>query len=862
MPQPDDAPNAETTAEMVGVPMGGVGAGCIEMGHDGRFRNITINNNRTSSTRIPRSPGELLAVRVSRRGKTFTRVLQSSSDIPFEEAGISPGFTPEEQLTWRGLYPTARYALNDPKFPIEVRWRAFSPIIPYDIDASTLPVLYLTVELGNPTDDVLDASILFNWENLNGCTRDSFPEARGHIEPIPLTLALPPDKALKDDDSDAAQQLKRSYIGFEFGSPSDVLSNADGHYCLVIKPESHIEVSLASWNERDPAQVNELWRCFRDEGFLGNAFNESEDAHSGAICCSMGLNPKSRRQVIFVLTWFCPRFEVGGVDYGNGYTNQYRDASEVAVRALKYYGYYAGAVESWQKRFLSSTLPAWFNRMLINNNYVFSTNTVLAKDGRFAMMESTDDPVMGALDRRFHSSLGTLLFFPEFEHRELAQFSKAQNPESPGRINRYLGELDLNSPSYGGTPDELIDINPKFVLMAYRNYHMTGRRAALEQLYPRLKQAMEYMLTKDHDKDGLPEQHGISTTFDHHPIHGVNSYTSSLWIAALRAYSRIAQRLGHKDEARHYEEMYARAVQRFEQCLWIQDKGYYRLYCDVESSRHKRDEAREDGCHSGQLAGQWFSDFLCLGHVFPPDHVQLAIDAMWQLNEVPYREKKRQAAELRRLGRTPVDTPSRSELSWPAFYVTHCACLHVTHGNAGRGLYCVQRIYEDIHTQAGRTFNQPLAWDTGLNRPADGGRDRHMGSPSIWHMLYALEGFYLDIPDQTVWVRPSLPTGISRLSAPLFTPSCLGWLDFEEDQGPSYQQRVRIAFDSPIRIKAMVLRIPAGVRDVQIEFISPAGTETTEHMHGYDGNEHLIEIQPSHPVLINGPLTVYLQQIV
>lgn len=840
--------------------MGGVGAGCIEMGPDGRLRNITINNNRTSATRIPVSHGSFLAVRAARRGKIFTRMLQASSEIPFEEAGVCPNLTLVEHLAWQGLYPTARYALTDPKFPLEVRWRAFSPIVPYDIDASTLPVLYLTVEVHNPTDDSLDASVLFNWENLNGCVRNDCPEARGPVKPIPLTFALPPDKLPRDDDSEAAQQLRSTHIGFEFGSLASVRSNAQGHYCLLQKPASHADMTLRVWDERNHEQIADLWRSFHDEGHLGNSSSEDDAAHSGALCCTMALDPKSRRQTVFILTWFCPRFEIDGFDYGNGYTNQYRDASDVALRALKYYSYYVDAVESWQKRILSSSLPAWFNRMLVNNNYVFSTNTVLTKDGRFAMMESTEDPVMGSLDRRFHSSLGTLLFFPEFEHRELAQFGKAENPEQPGRIYRRLGRLGLNAPSYGDTPDELMDLNPKFVLMAYRNFHMTGRRAALEQLYPRLRQAMEYMLTRDGDGDGLPEQHGISTTFDHHPIHGVNSYTSSLWILALRAYARIARRLGHRDEAHRYEEVFARALQRFDQCLWIEEKGFYRLYCDVESSRHKRDESREDGCHSGQLAGQWFSDFLCLGHLFPPAHVQLAIDAMWQLNEMPHRERKRRAAELKRQGKTPHLGPQRSELSWPAFYLTHCACLHIAHGNAGRGLYCAQRIYEDLHHHAGRTFNQPLAWDLGANQAVGWGRDRHMSPPSIWHMLYAIEGFFLDMPEQRLWVRPNLPKGIARLSAPLFTPSCLGWLDFEVDEGPPYRQRIRVAFDSPIRIKSMVVRIPPTVQNVLVDFVSPAGREQTEHVLGYDGDEHLVEIQPLQPVLINGPMTVVLQQ--
>lgn len=43
---------AESAQQTAGVPLGGVGAGCCELGRDGRFRNITINNNRTSDARI------------------------------------------------------------------------------------------------------------------------------------------------------------------------------------------------------------------------------------------------------------------------------------------------------------------------------------------------------------------------------------------------------------------------------------------------------------------------------------------------------------------------------------------------------------------------------------------------------------------------------------------------------------------------------------------------------------------------------------------------------------------------------------------------------------------------------------------
>lgn len=837
--------------------MGGVGAGCIEMGLDGRFRNITINNNRTADTRIPVSPGAFIAVRATRRGKVFTRLLQSSSDVPFEAAGVAAPYTPEEQLGWRGLYPCARYQLNDERFPVTVRWRAFSPIVPYDLDASTMPVLFLTVEMENPGEDVFDVASVVNWENLRGCTRGHSPEDRGEIRRVPIAITIPPEKFLVGDDEERLRlekQAQETFIGLEFGSAQDIATNADGHYCLVAQPQRAVEVSLRTWNERDPAEVADFWHAFHYEGFAGNQFARSAAAHSGAVCCSAPLGPKSRVQFIYALTWYCPRFEVSGINYGNGYANAFKNAREVVQRALKHYAYYGSAVEAWQKRFVGSSLPQWFSKMLVNSNSVLSTNSFLAQDGRFAMMETPEDPLMGSIDRRLHSSLGTLLFFPELEHRELSLFAKAKDESQPGRIYRRLGRLSLDEPSFGDQPDELMDINPKFVLMACRNFQMTGRRAAIERMFPRLQQAMEHVLSRDKDRDALPEQRGVSTTFDNWPIYGVNSYTSSLWIAALRAYIRLARHVRREDEARRYEEVLARALKRFEECLWLEEKGYYRVYCDVHGEG-KDDKERQDGCHSGQLAGQWYADFLTLGHLFPPERIESALDAMWRMNEMPYQERRRS----RTRGKDAPD-PARHELTWPSFYLTQCACLHMYHNHPNRGLWCVQRIYQDLQAQGGRTFNMPLSWDVAANEPAGWGADRHMSATAVWHVLYALQGFFLDIPAQTLWLRPNLPQGVHSFSSPILTPFCLGSMEFHDERTDKYRQKVRVAFDSPIRLKSVVLRIPGDVPDVRVSFNSPTGIEETQHVIGYDGTERLVEILPRDSVMVNGPMTIVLEE--
>ena len=92
---------AEGTSKPVptGVPLGGVGAGCIEFGRDAVFRNVTINNNRTSGARIPYLPNAFLAITANDREDRHTRILQPATRLPFEAAGVEPTYTSTKEQT-------------------------------------------------------------------------------------------------------------------------------------------------------------------------------------------------------------------------------------------------------------------------------------------------------------------------------------------------------------------------------------------------------------------------------------------------------------------------------------------------------------------------------------------------------------------------------------------------------------------------------------------------------------------------------------------------------------------------------------------------------------------------------------------
>jgi uncharacterized protein (DUF608 family) len=709
-----------------------------------------------------------------------------------------------------------------------------APIVPYDTDASTLPVLMVVFELDNPHEHHVEASVLFNWENVCGCTRMETPEERGTID-----VVRPSDtEEGVDEDTTGASASPPGVgpMGLVFGRLAPHRTNAEGHYALLAKNVPGSTVSVKTWDERDLRELEQLWKQFENEGALDDGIAGRQEAHSGSVCCSASIPPHSQQQFAFALAWYCPRFVVDEVDQGNGYTNAFPHAPAVAAHALRYQPYYLQAVQDWHNRFLSSSLPRWLSKILIDSCHVFSTNTVYTRDGRFAMVETAEEPMTGALDRRFHSSLGLLLFFPRLEFLELEAFAQAEPEDDPDRLYRYLGTWSTRSPSYGPTSEELMDLGPKMVLMAYRDYCMTGRSAPLERMFPRLKYVMRYLLEKDHDGDGLPEARDFTITFDEWRFSGVNSYAASLWLAAVRAYARLARRFGEPEEARRYEDLYSKGARTFRERLWNPEGECFFFHDNANPNPGAREPAAH-GCHSGQLAGQWYADFLALGDLVPGTQVRKALAAIYHNHE---------------------ENPPPS--SWPAFHITHYSCLEITHGDPQRGLQSVKRARDRI-VKRGRIYNQPLCWNLEENLPENWGQHRHFGALAWWHVFHALQGFLLNIPDQILCLCPNLPRDMQELRVPLLSPVSFGWLNFWEEEAGGYSQRLEISFDSPVSVRTLVLRIPPNASEVVVKCLGPDGLVTVDHDTKLEGNRRTLRIRPRVELTIQETITIEVKEV-
>ena len=140
----------------VGMPVGGIGAGQLYLGGDGRLWHWDIFNlpaarpTDDSHYRKPLEPDAKLAQHFSLTVNGTTRTLDAT------------GFP---DITFRGEYPIARVDYADAAVPLTVSLEAFSPFIPLNTDDSSLPATILHFTVRNPSAVPVTATLAGTLEN-------------------------------------------------------------------------------------------------------------------------------------------------------------------------------------------------------------------------------------------------------------------------------------------------------------------------------------------------------------------------------------------------------------------------------------------------------------------------------------------------------------------------------------------------------------------------------------------------------------------------------------------------------------------------------------------------------------------------
>jgi non-lysosomal glucosylceramidase len=386
------------------------------------------------------------------------------------------------------------------------------------------------------------------------------------------------------------------------------------------------------------------------------------------LAARVTLPPGGRARLRFAVAWDLPvaRFG-GGRRWARRYTREWGTtgtrAAELAARALACLPDWRAAIEAWQRPILESPdRPAWYKAALFNELYFLVDGGTLWPDlapddaaaveglerplAELAILECFDYPFYDTLDVHFYASFALSALWPGLQVSISRAYAATVAIDDPTTITiEASGEPAIRKvpgalPHDLGGPDEdpLVrvnryafqevngwkDLNPKFVLQAWRDAALAVDRAAfVAEVWPAVMAAMDHIAAFDRDGDGLPEHDGRpDQTYDTWPMRGPSAYGGSLWLAALRAAAAFARAVGDEDRAATWTAMGERASASFVERLWTGRSFRY----------DGSDGPTSDSVMADQLVGQWYADVCGLGDLVPPELVERALRHVYELN--------------------------------------------------------------------------------------------------------------------------------------------------------------------------------------------------------------------------------------
>ncbi|HTQ22469.1 GH116 family glycosyl-hydrolase [Mycobacterium sp.] len=650
------------------MPLGGIGTGNLAICADGGLRQWQLHNIGNHDGALP---GSFFAVRVSRWEPPLDQVrilqgpLRDSTGTPLVTDDVVPDWQRDllsrhpgvAGTTFSGTYPIARVRYLDPGLPLDATLEAFNPLVPLDVDASSIPAALFTFRLVN-TDSCA----------LHGTLGAAVQNAVGWDGITPVDGVRAPGYG-----GNTNRLLRRA------GWTSIVLENATladdapGAGQLVLAADDARAAALTQW--RDPAEFVTFLRSRALASgaprlaFAAGTADPQRHAPHGASGASpagstwnaglgvpFSLQPGEERLIRIALTWYFPNryvnFEQFGPDrpewgrsrfwLGNYYATRYGDAQEVFERVRHEWHTLREATGAWTGTLarcgLDDAAATHFAAQLAT---VRSPTCFRAADGRFFAFEGVLGASTMMWSGRYGGSCplncthvwnyaqGLAAAFPQLERNMRdTEFEIMQAPagQLPHRViaPTYLPQL-WDEP-IGGPGEPALDGMLGTVLKAYREYRCGADRDWLAHVWPNLTRLLGHV-DRTWNVDGTGMLSGVQPSTYDIDITGYNPFTGTLWLAALRAAETIALLLDDADAAAAYRATFGQASKSYDETLFTGEYYAQRLPSGLDT-RYQWGT----GCLSDQLIGQWWAHQLGLGYLLPTEHVRTALAAVVRHN--------------------------------------------------------------------------------------------------------------------------------------------------------------------------------------------------------------------------------------
>jgi non-lysosomal glucosylceramidase len=766
----------------ISLTLGGIGTGSIQIdGHAQRAVWQIFGNHQHAAV-----PHSFFAVRVKAAdAQPVVRALQTTPVGPFAAM---------HALSFCGEYPFGWYEFEDAGVPVKIRLETFNPLVPLDVRSSAIPCAIFNLSVSNPTEGSVEVSFLAAQQNAVGYLADRPIQGRSY-------------PGYGGNRNRVLRAGKATVLHLTSDQPKDAPGGGD---MALVATIPHATAS-ASWEDLDKLA----------EGFAAGTLSGPDQAGpslagetiDGALAVSFRLEPGEKRTAAFVLTWHFPNVSHGAGAWGgagNMYANWWPDALAVARELEENLGELSRNTRLYHDSLYQSNLPYWLLDRISSQVAVLRSRTCFwAKDGYFGGWEGCCPAAgccQGNCNHVWHYAQAHARLFPTIARRMRQQEFHYQSADGaiPHRQPKSF-------PAFDGQCGA--------VLNSYREYLMSADRKWLDQNWPRVKKAMDYIIiTWDKDEDGVPAGPQWNTLDG--ALGGSSSWLGTLYLAALAAAEKMALLQNQPQAAKRYAEIRASGCEKQDRTLF---NGEY--YIQIPEDKPQEDYAT--GCHIDQVLGQWWAHQLDLGWLYPPDRVRTALRSLLKYN---FRGNFQGLQQLPRKF-VADDDPGLQMITWPkgprpakvirygdevmTGFEYSAAAAMVQAGLLREGFAVVRAISirYDGRLRTGLTASDTASWGYSGNPFGDDECGKfYARAMSVWSMLLACQGYIYDGSAGLIGFRPIWEPE-DHVS---FFTAAEGWGLFRQRRQDNEQtERIEVRYGK-LHLGSLVFELPENTRPEKV----------------------------------------------
>ncbi|MEI7848902.1 MAG: GH116 family glycosyl hydrolase [Chloroflexota bacterium] len=801
----------------IAMPIGGIGAGCVNFNGQGGLQDFSIRNTPSISA-MPDAHHSLdcgfAAIHLPASG--VSRILEGP--IPVEriynqglkgqgyQAGGYEGLPRFRNCTFKGEYPFGKVGLQDDRVPLKVSITSFNPFIPLDDKNSSLPCVALEYTFQNTSRETVAFEFSYHlshlaYDHINA----DFSKTRNAV--IPGTGAYLYNT--EDENSSLFGSCALGVVGFS--------------------PEIKAMWFRGGWFDG----ISALWREISTGSFTPNAGAQlgMEKGRNGAsILLKAELKPNEKITFPILITWHFPNVHYafgeentdslldvasfaqhGSPGCGPGcdcnsskparwhpyYASHWKNAQDVLDYMQANYSSLRARTTAFHNALFASSLPGYVLDAVSANLAIIKSSTVLRQaNGNLWGWEGCfcdHGCCHGSCTHVWNYAQAIPNLFPALE-RTLREQELSRSMDARGHVSFRAALPD------GATTNDFhpaADGQLGGVMKVFREWQISGDREWLAKMYPLAKKSMDFCIQCwDPDRLGvLMEPH--HNTYDIE-FWGPDGMCTSFYIGALGAMARLAEDAGHPEDIVEYIELARKGAEYLDNQLY--NGEYYEQKGTLSGLRASPSEAalqvlreknpaeyellmREGpkyqygkGCISDGVFGAWLAHLCGIHTVQNQVNIRRNLRSIFEYN---FKNTLWEHSNPQRPGFAIGDEPGLLLCSWPKgekptlpfVYsdevwtgIEYQAAAHmISEGLVREGLTIVKALRSRYDGLARNPWNE---YECG---------NYYARAMASYGLLFALSGFFYSASEKKIVLEPRLEVIPFGKPFKTFFSTATGW---------------------------------------------------------------------------------------